>query len=379
MKIHLFRNQSSHRTGVLSVVDRMITIDIMKTLGTVLSILVLIIVTRRFLRVLSKAIEGEISGGTIFTILGLKIIATVSILLPPAIFLSVLMVLGRMYRDNEMTILAASGVGLSRTFRSIIILAVPLSLVTAIFSMKVLPWSNLKTQEIMAFEERSADIRGISAGRFNEYSRGDLVFYVEEIKADKTMHNIFVQNRQHGKLGIITSESGYVKEDSSGARYIVLQDGYRYQGRPGTTDYSVTKFGEYAVRVDENTSQVTADRDATDSLSLWYSPLPRDQAELQKRISIPLGTLILSLLAIPLAKITPSGGIYGNFLTAFLIYITYENLLRVSQTWITTALVPPWIGIWWVYLLMLMVILLLIVRDVGTEWIVHVVIKRGIH
>lgn len=378
MKIHLFGGSTAQRPRFLSVIDRMIASDILKTLGIVLFVLVLIIVTRRFLRILSKAIEGEISNETIFTVLGLKVIGSVSILLPSAVFLSILMVLGRMYRDNEMTILATSGIGSFRIIRAVLVLVVPLSVLTALFSMEVLPWSIKKTQEIMAMEERSADIRGISAGKFNEYSRGDLVFYVEEFTANKKMRNVFVQNRQHGKLGIITSETGYIKQDPSGDRYIVLENGNRYEGQPGMADYSVSTFVEYGVRVDEKVSVVTTPREATPTGILLYSPLPKDQAELQKRISIPLGTLILSLLAVPLARIAPRGGIYGNFLTALLIYIAYENLLRVSQVWIIQELVPPWIGIWWVYLLMLMVIMLLIVKALGAEWVMYVVKRKVI-
>lgn len=370
MKIHLFGRSIVRHTRFFSVIDRMIASDIVKTLLTVLSVLLLIIATRRFLRILRQAIEGEISGETILSLLGLKIVGTVSILIPSAIFLTVLMVLGRMYRDNEMTILAASGAGIFRIFRAVLIVVIPLSVLIGSLSLVILPWSVKKAEEIMNVEEQTANIRGISAGKFSEYSHGDIVFYVEELSDVNKMRNVFVQNRQHGKLGIINSEGGYVKKDSSGSSYIVLENGYRYQGFPGTTDYSVTKFGEYGVRVDQKATAVTTPREATSSIALWLSPLAADQAELQKRISIPLGALVLSLLAVPLARIAPRGGIYGNFLTAFLIYFSYENLMQVSQIWVVNRLIPPWVGIWWVYLLMLLVILILVVRAVGFEWMV---------
>lgn len=379
MKIHLFERSFVGRTRFISVIDRIIASDIVKTLLTVISVLVLIIATRQFLRILRKAIEGEISGETIMTLLGLKIIGTVAILIPSAIFLSVLMVLGRMYRDNEMTILAVSGAGIFRIFRAVLVVVIPLSIFIASLSLVILPWSVQKTKEIMNIEKQTANIRGISAGKFSEYSRGDIVFYVEELTDANKMRNVFVQNRQHGKLGIINSEGGYVREDVSGNSYIVLENGYRYQGLPGTTDYSVTKFGEYGVRVDQRVKTVATPREATSSIALLLSPLAADQAELQKRISIPLGALFLSLLAVPLARIAPRGGIYGNFLTAFLIYFSYENLVQAAQIWIVNGLVPPWIGIWWVYILMLFVILVLIIRALGFEWVARTFNKKTLH
>ena len=42
----------------------------------------------------------------------------------------------------------------------------------------------------------------MAAGRFTEFSRGDLVFYVEDLLLDNRMRNVFVQNRQHGEGGL---------------------------------------------------------------------------------------------------------------------------------------------------------------------------------
>lgn len=364
------------RGRLLSVVDRMIAGDIIKTLLSVLFILTLIIITRRFLRILTKAIEGEISGQAIYTLLGLKTLSTISTLIPPSAFLSVLMVLGRMYRDNEMTILAASGYGVSQIYRSVLILMIPLSVFAAFLSTQVTPWTVEKTQQIFAIEDQSADIRGISAGKFNEYSRGDLVLYVEDISLSGKMHHVFVQNRQHGDLGIIASKSGYVKEDDSGINYIVLKNGYRYEGQPGSAVFSVTEFKEYAVRIDEQGAAITTKREAMPTAILWHSDFPKDIAEFQKRLSIPIGTLILSILAVPIARIVPRGGVYGNFLIAFLIYFSYENLLKVSYAWTLHDLIPTSIGIWWVYVVMLLVSLLLLIRALGGEWIKHLYKQR---
>ena len=63
-------------------------------------------------------------------------------------------------------------------------------------------------------------------------------------------------------------------------------------------------------------------------------------AELQRRFSIPLGMLLLSFIAVPLAQIAPRGGVYGNMLVGFLIYFSYGNLLRVSQSWVINETIP---------------------------------------
>lgn len=363
----------------LTVLDRMIVSDIGKTLLAVLSVLLLIIVSHKLVRFLAKAVEGEISGQAIISLLSLNMISMCVALLPASLFLSVLMVLGRMHRDNEMAALAAGGIGMPRIFRSVFVLVLPLSMLATIFSLQLQPWAAEKTQAVFTQEAKTVDVRGIAAGRFSEYSRGDIVFYVEKINEAGEMLNVFVQDRQNNQLGIVSSESGYLRDDlDSGGRFIVLKNGYRYQGRPGEAEYTITKFNEYAVRVGETEAVAKkSKRETKASGVLWRSDDLHDLAELQKRISLPIVLLVLGLLAIPLSHVAPRGGVYGNLLGAILIYLIYENLMRVSQSWVASATISPWLGIWWVHLLVLTVGLGLMVRALGLDWCRDAIRKWG--
>jgi lipopolysaccharide export system permease protein len=66
------------RRKLVTVLDKMIFQDLLKTLLAVLTVIVVIIVSRQFIRILAEAIEGQVSSETLLTILGLKtIIASV--------------------------------------------------------------------------------------------------------------------------------------------------------------------------------------------------------------------------------------------------------------------------------------------------------------
>jgi len=80
----------------VSVLDKMITQDLLKTVMAVLSVLVIIIVSRKFIKVLAQAIEGNISNEIVLSLLGLKIVIAIGAFLPVAIFMAILMVIGRM-------------------------------------------------------------------------------------------------------------------------------------------------------------------------------------------------------------------------------------------------------------------------------------------
>lgn len=357
------------RRKLVTVLDKMIAQDLLKTLLAVLTVIVVIIVSRKFIRILDEAIAGQVSNETLLSILGLKTIVASVEFLPVALFMAVLMVLGRMYRDQEMAAVSSAGGGAGTIYRAVFILVFPLSLLAAGLSLYLSPWAEAKVDKLMEQGEESADLRGIAAGKFSEYSQGDLVFYVETISADKKMHKVFVQNRQHGNVAIITAETARLKELPDG-RYIIFEHGEQVQGQPGTLNYVIEQFVEYAVRIETKASVATINRQALAADVLWSSGEKPYIAELQRRFSIPLGALLLSFIAVPLAQIAPRGGVYGNMLVGFLIYFSYGNLVRVSQSWVINETIPAWLGGSGVNVLLLLVGSFLVARLYGWQWLI---------
>jgi lipopolysaccharide export system permease protein len=353
---------------LLTVLDKMIFFDLLKTVSAVLSVIVIIIVSRKFIKVLAKAIDGTLSNETVLSILGLKTIVASAAFLPASIFMAVLMVLGRMYRDQEMSAVSSAGGGAVALYRAVFLLVIPLSFTGAGLSMVATPWAEAKMQILANEDASSADIRGITAGRFSEYSSGDLVFYAEDIDASERMHNVFVQNRSANNLGIINARYGRM-EYRPGGLYLILEQGERIQGLPGQKDFVIENFDEYGVRVDKKTRAVAFHRESIPTAQLWGSEQLFDIAEVQERLSIPLGILFLSFLAVPLAKLSPRGGVYGSLIFAFAIYFVYGNLNKVSRSWVMKDVIPAWMGYCWVYLLLFVLGVVLLVRLYGSKWI----------
>lgn len=352
----------------VTVLEKLIAQDLFKTLMSVWSVIVVIIVSREFIRVLDKAIQGRVSSETLLSILALKTVTMGVSLLPAALFMAELMVLGRMYRDQEMSAIASAGGGALVLYRAVFMLVFPLAVAAAGLSLYAGPWAEARIAKIMHQDEESSDLRGIAEGKFSEYSQGDLVLYVEKISADKKMHQVFVQNRRQEAVGIISAESARL-EDMPDGKYMVFEQGERVQGVPGSLDYLIEKFAEYAVRIEEKDTAVYFNRTAVNVETLWPSVQARDVAELQRRFSIPLGVLLLSFLAVPLAQIAPRSGMYGNILVGFLIYFSYGNFLRLSQVWVIKESIPAWLGGVGVNAFLLVVGLLLLARWYGWQWL----------
>jgi lipopolysaccharide export system permease protein len=96
---------------------------------------------------------------------------------------------------------------------------------------------------------------------------------------------------------------------------------------------------------------------------------PSHVAELEWRIGLPLSALILSLLAIPLSYVNPRAGRSINLITAMVIYMFYNNMISVTNSWVGRGKLGPAVGLWGIHLFMFTVMLILFYhRSSASPW-----------
>jgi lipopolysaccharide export system permease protein len=184
-----------------------------------------------------------------------------------------------------------------------------------------------------------------------------------------------VQNRKKNNLSIITSENSRF-EDLPGGRYMVFENGERIQGYPGDYNYTIEKFKEYAVIIEEKAVSNSFNSKAVASQALWESTTAKDVAELQNRLTLPLTILLFAFIAVPLAKISPRGGIYGSVMLGFLIYFSHGNFSGITQSWVIKGAIPIWPGVFWANLGLFVVGLLLLANWYGIQWVAQSIKKK---
>ncbi|MDH5592911.1 MAG: LPS export ABC transporter permease LptF [Gammaproteobacteria bacterium] len=338
------------------IIHRYISREVLTSLGGVILVLMLIFISNRFVRFLSDAVSGEVHSDIIFDLLALKVLTYFSIMLPLSLFLGILLALGRMYRDSEIVALSASGVGNKQLLKIIVSVGLVLAVVEGAFSLYITPWAEEKGYQLQEEAQARSDMTGIRAGQFNEGASGEKIYFVERMNPLlHTMENIFVEGEQQGRKGIISSADGeqFVNKET-GDRFLVLKNGYRYEGDPGQPEYRITKFREYAFRVKEREiKEMKRKRDALSTSALWGSDDLRDIGQLQWRLSLPISIVLLAALAVPLSRTTPRQGKYSKLFIGILLYVVYMNLLGMGQAAIEKGKITPFIGMWWVHLLML--------------------------
>ncbi|MFV1983456.1 MAG: LPS export ABC transporter permease LptF [Thiohalomonadales bacterium] len=356
------------------IIDRYISKEIVTTFIGVTLVLVLIFLSALLLKLFDDAARGLFQVNAILLLMGLKSIGNLVFILPLAIYLSILLALSRLYKDNEMTALAASGIGELQILRAVIILSVFFAIFVGFLTLVIAPWAKLQSDTIIEKSKGSAKITGISPGRFRDLSGGKGTLYVQFVNDKKTeLKNIFVQGRSDDGNIIVTAESGYkFIDENTGDDFIELANGYRYQGNPGDSNYSIVHFAKHGLRIRQKTpTNINHSKLAIKTKTLITSTRLTDKIELHSRISFMFLCLVLSILAVPLSRTSPRQGQYAKLSIAILIYITYANLLNINRAWLEKGKIPIEFSFWWLHLVMFIIAMFFIFKQSGIRYIFH--------
>lgn len=327
-------------------------------------VLVGITLTTQLVRLLGQAASGAITSTSVAALLGFTLVSYLSVVLSLTLFVAVLLTLTRSYRDSEMVVWFASGMSLTRWIRPVLTFAVPVAIVIAVVSMMLRPWAVANSEELRRRLDSRDDVSAVTPGVFRESSRAERVFFVEAVSGNENLvRNVFVSSIQNGRHGVMVAARGFTEVAPNGDRFLVLQNGRRYEGEPGSTEYRIYEFERYAMRVQAgDAAQRAPTEKSVATLDLVRNPTRRNLGELSFRLGIPLGALILALLAIPLSFVNPRAGRSMNLVLALLIYMSYANMLSIAQASIAQSRITFSTGVLGVHTLMFALLLVLFYR-----------------
>ena len=293
-----------------------------------------ILFTNLVLRLLARAAGGTIAPEGILALLGFNALFYFNILLSVALFVTVLLTLSRWYRDSEMIVWFTSGQGLTAWLRPILLFATPFLVAIVVLSFWLSPWAERRRLEYEQQLESRDQVALLAPGLFKEFRQAHLVVFIESINSfDNTIHNIFLHSIDRGKDVTIVARSGHLEDAANGDRFIVLEEGRRYEGEPGTAEFSGAEFERLGRRIEP--SEVRAPPPTLKALPTEFliaSSGAPERAELFWRLSVPISAFALLLLAIPLSYVNPRMGRSFNLVAAAFIYMVYSNCLNIVQS-----------------------------------------------
>jgi len=301
--------------------------------GAVFMTLFVIALTTQLVRLLGRAAGGQVPSDAVVAFLGFFALGALPVLLSLTMFISVLLTLTREWRDSEMVIWFTAGLSLTAWLKPVMLFALPQVALIATLSLVISPWAAQMAGQYAKRLESRDDVSRITPGVFGETANKDRVWFVESLSNDASnVQNVFVSSARGDRISVSMSRSWHSELAENGDRFIVLERGRRYEGVPGEADFRVTEFDRYAARIE--TREAAEPSTSPKSLStpaLLAAPTNVHLAEMVWRIGIPVSSLVLALLAIPMSFVNPRAGRSVNLLFAVFTYIVYNNLLSVSQ------------------------------------------------
>ncbi len=338
-------------------------------------VLLVIIVSGRFVKYLAEAAVGDIAANILIPVILYRLPGFLELIVPLGMFIGILMAYGRLYVESEMVVLSACGISQRQLARYTLAPACLVALLVGALSFYITPLGAARSQALLDDPSSSSGINTVTAGRFQTQKEGAIATYAERLDSRTgLMGHLFIAQRVEdesgqGRLEVTVAEEGQIVFDRpGGSRFMELRRGYRYQ--PGETplELSITQFEVFGERV-RDPEQGIRDVDPIDgrpTLSLIGSDQTEEIAALHWRISLPVMVPIVALIALSLSRTDHRRGRYVKMAPAFVVYLLYLFMLTRGRSALEAGELSPAIGLWWAHGVMLLLALALLW---GPDWL----------
>ena len=322
--------------------------------------LLLVVVSSRFVKYLAEASTGKLDASILFAVMGYRTPEFLVLIIPLGFFFGILLSYGRLYIENEMTVLSACGMSQGRLVGYTLVAAVGVALLVGWLSVIVSPAGLEKSESLLNAQKQRAEIENILPKQFLVLADGRGMTYTDEVTKEGELRQLFFAERARSqesqeRLALVVAEKAYqLKTVQEQPGYLILENGYRIEGTPGEADYILTRFSEYGQRLVMSGRIRKLNADALPTVELWGVADNDYRAALQWRFSVPVLVLVVSLMAIPLSKTDPRQGRFNKLVPAVLLYIVYLIALNGMRSAIEEGSVASIaglpLGLWSVHL-----------------------------
>ncbi|MCM2347144.1 MAG: LPS export ABC transporter permease LptF [Acidovorax soli] len=317
--------------------DSSIRKELARSFGATLVVLVTVVMTMMLIRTLGQASRGSVNPSDVMLVMGYTVLGQLPTILSLSLFMAVVSVLSRMYRDSEMVIWFSAGQGLVSLLHPLLRFAWPVMAVIAILSLGVWPWANAQIQELKTRYEQRSDIDRIAPGEFQESANGTRVFFIDKDSPDTQVgNNIFIATSNGTKESVTSARSARL-EIRAGERFALLSQGQRLESATDQHGLKISEFAEYGTRIGSASSASTeqlAVKTRTTRELLTQSTIPAYQAELGWRLGLALAAINFVVLGLALASVNPRAGRSGSLMFALFAFVVYFNLMTLGQSWV---------------------------------------------
>ncbi|HEV7608620.1 MAG TPA: LPS export ABC transporter permease LptF [Steroidobacteraceae bacterium] len=336
---------------MLRILDRYILREVVVSWLSVSGVLLVIMLTNQVARVLERAADSQYPRGVVFELILMGAVQNLTLVIPIALLLGIVLALGRLYHDSELTAAQACGARRRVVMLPVMAFTAVLTALLAFISLQVSPAATGRMLDVRREALRAGQFAPISAGKFSTFGGGSTVVYAQAADKDGTLRRVFVQRTRGNVLEIaLAQRATHAYSEGGDLQVITLYDGERYEGIPGERRFRIVRFAENTIPV--RLPALSGGSVALEGLptsTLMASSDRAQLAELHWRLAFPVMGVVMALIAVPLARLRPRQGRYARVGFAILIFFVYIELAIAGKFWIQRGVMPAWLGLWWVH------------------------------
>ena len=282
--------------------------------------------------------------------------------IPMAAMMGVIISFTRLSSDAEILAFKASGISLYRMIPAVLLVSASIALITGYFSASLIPKSEIAMKQLMFQVAKEKIDKGIKEHQFTE-ALGDLVVYVDTIdKNTGEWGNVWVSDMRGQVNPIITmAESGTMSAQIDKMMVtIILRNGSLH--RPDDTRSQIITFEKYTINIPLQPPTILDGEDVTkrssDSMTMtqlqeYATELGRDThkgrktlIEYHRRLALPVGCFILSLLGMPLGLQAGPGRKAAGVPLGLAFFILYYILFTLGKGIAEDTEFPVAVAMW---------------------------------
>ena len=383
------------------ILRRYMTQQVASTTALVLGFLVVMMLGGRLIRYFGIAAEGNLDVSLLFTIIGYNLPYFLELILPLAFFIALMLVFGRLYVDQEMAVINASGVSRGKLARLITPLILALFVGEAALSVVGKPWGVRSSEAVwqqQAFTSAFDLIRPnefISSGNYHLYVGSlsddkkqlqDVILIQSESKAKgsnvkaatdvdnaidpDTAEQLDIPNAPQALVGkdnkniskdtiTLAKRAEQVQTSDKGVTQLDLFQGRRYEVGAGNLKYNQVGFDRYRITLTESSKEViTEDNIETQKIGLLWqaasgsaqfggeNALRAARSEIGYRFALPWLMIIAPMLAVPLAQVRPRQGRWLRLFPAILLFVSCALGIISLKSVVGKGTVSVWAYAW---------------------------------
>jgi len=344
------------------IISRYIFKEIAFPFIIILFVLTFVLLMGKILQIMDLMVNKGIGIFTIAKLIIFLLPAFMLFTIPIALLIAILIAMGRLSADNEITVLKASGVSLMQIYYPVAIASLITFVITIFVGYFLVPQSNFATKRLLfTIAQQNASI-GIKEKVFNADFKG-ILLYAEKIppKGD-FMENVMISDsRIMGEQNTILAKKAYLVADADSMTVMLrLDNGSIHSVSSDLKNYRKIDFKIYEINLDLSSAISGVSEDSKTSIEMTMGELLakmrkpglneaaiRELAiEVHKKFSIPLSCIFFGLLALPLG-IKSHRAVKSRGVAVAIIVVSIYYLLRIcGEAFVETGYLSPEIGVW---------------------------------